>query len=164
MPALQRQAWAEERLLGDLRQSVPHNGRDHLHLIDPNPPEFAQPRLSTVKGRSSPARGTNLGVFVPTWPVPSHTNVMTGHILGEGKWGRKKCKRIRKCEGYWQGRVPKRSLHPKTLQNKRFGAPNVLGISPKLFAALRGIHPYLVSKYRNKHTQICTLSLGMAAL
>ena len=31
----------------------------------------------------------------------------------------------------------------KTLQNKRFGAPNFLGISPKLFAALRGIHPYL---------------------
>ena len=63
--------------------------------------------------------------------------------LGEGKWGRKKCRRIPKCEGHWQGRVPKRSLHPKTLQNKRFGAPNFLGISPKLFAALRGIHPYL---------------------
>ena len=27
--------------------------------------EFAQPRLSRVKGRS----GTNLGVFVPIWPV-----------------------------------------------------------------------------------------------
>ena len=33
MPALQREAaWAEERLLGDLRQSVPQNG--HLHIID----------------------------------------------------------------------------------------------------------------------------------
>ena len=63
--------------------------------------------------------------------------------LGEGKWGRKQCRRIPKREGDWQGRVPKRSLHPKTLQNKRFGAPNFLGISPKLFAALRGIHPYL---------------------
>ena len=62
--------------------------------------------------------------------------------MGEGKWGRKKYRRIPKCEGDWQGRVPKRSLHPKTLQNKRFGAPNLLGISPKLFAsALCGIHP-----------------------
>ena len=32
MPALQREAaWAEERLLGALRQSVPQNGRVHLH-------------------------------------------------------------------------------------------------------------------------------------
>ena len=31
MPALRREAaWAEERLLGDLRQSVPQNGRVHL--------------------------------------------------------------------------------------------------------------------------------------
>ena len=35
MPALQREAaWAEERLLGDLRQSVPQNGRAHLHIIE----------------------------------------------------------------------------------------------------------------------------------
>ena len=35
MPALQRgAAWAEERLLGALRQSVPQNGRVHLHIID----------------------------------------------------------------------------------------------------------------------------------
>ena len=27
-------AWAEERLLGALRQSVPQNGRVHLHIID----------------------------------------------------------------------------------------------------------------------------------
>ena len=32
MPALQRgAAWAEERLLGALRQSVPQNSRVHLH-------------------------------------------------------------------------------------------------------------------------------------
>ena len=30
-------AWAEERLLGTLRQSVPHNGRVHLHIIDFGP-------------------------------------------------------------------------------------------------------------------------------
>ena len=44
--------------------------------------------------------------------------------LGEGKWGRKKCRRIPKCEGDWQGRVPKCSLTRKTFQNKGFGAPN----------------------------------------
>ena len=27
-------AWAEERLLGALRQSVPQIGRVHLHIID----------------------------------------------------------------------------------------------------------------------------------
>ena len=35
MPALQRgAAWAAERLLGALRQSVPQNGRVHLHIIE----------------------------------------------------------------------------------------------------------------------------------
>ena len=30
----ERLPWAEERLLGDLRQSVPQNGRVHLHIVD----------------------------------------------------------------------------------------------------------------------------------
>ena len=35
MPALQREAaWSKERLLGGLQQSVPQNGRVHLHIID----------------------------------------------------------------------------------------------------------------------------------
>ena len=35
MPAFQREAaWAEARRLGDLRQSVPQNGRVHLHTIE----------------------------------------------------------------------------------------------------------------------------------
>ena len=35
MPALQREAaWAEPRLLGDLRQPVPQDGRVHLLGID----------------------------------------------------------------------------------------------------------------------------------
>ena len=35
MPALQREAaWAEGSFLGDLRQSVPKNGRVHLHITD----------------------------------------------------------------------------------------------------------------------------------
>ena len=35
MPARQREAfWAKERLLGDLRQSVPQNGRVHLLGVD----------------------------------------------------------------------------------------------------------------------------------
>ena len=29
-----RAAWAEERLSGALRQSVPQNGRVHLHIVD----------------------------------------------------------------------------------------------------------------------------------
>ena len=29
-----RAAWAEARLLGALRQSVPQNGRVHLHIIE----------------------------------------------------------------------------------------------------------------------------------
>ena len=35
MPALQREAfWAKERLLGDLRQPAPQNGRVHLLGVD----------------------------------------------------------------------------------------------------------------------------------
>ena len=63
--------------------------------------------------------------------------------LGEGKWGCTKHRRIPKCEGDYQGRVPKRFLPRETLENKRFGAPIFWGISPKLLAALRGIHPFL---------------------
>ena len=71
------------------------------------------------------------------------------HLLGEAKWGCKKCRRIPKCEGDWQGRVPKCSLpRKKPLQNKGFGAPKFSGISPKLCAALRRIHPYFpVAKF-----------------
>ena len=62
-----------------------------------NPPEFAQPRLSRVKGRSSPARGYKFGCVC---------SYMANHYVGV-RWHR---------------------------------------------------------PYRNKHTQICTLSLGMTAL
>ena len=34
LQALSSSAWAEERLLGDLWQSVPQNGRVHLHIIE----------------------------------------------------------------------------------------------------------------------------------
>ena len=34
----------------------------------PNP-KFAQPRLSRVNGSRPQRGGTNLGVFVPVWPV-----------------------------------------------------------------------------------------------
>ena len=45
MPALQREAaWAEERLLGDLRQSVLQNGRVHLHIIE----IIVQPGISNI--------------------------------------------------------------------------------------------------------------------
>ena len=35
----------------------------------PNPPEFAQPRLSRSNGGHPQREGTNLGVFVPIWLV-----------------------------------------------------------------------------------------------
>ena len=39
MLALQREAaWAEERRLDDLRQSVLQNGRVHLHIIEKHAP------------------------------------------------------------------------------------------------------------------------------
>ena len=61
-------------------------------------------------------------------------------LLGEGKWGCTKYRRIPNCEGDWKGRVPKSSL----LYKKRdFGAPIFRGICPKLLATLLGIHPYL---------------------
>ena len=88
--------------------------------------------------------------------------------FGEEKWGRKKCRRIPNRVGDWQGRVPKRSLPRKTLQNKRFGAPNFWGISPKLFAALRGIHPYLctpvlpLGQWKRSALQLhCVMFFGM---
>ena len=65
---------------------------------------------ATKKPRTSNEKGPN--------------TVFLDDRLGEGKWGRKKCRRIPKCEGDWQGRVPKCSLPRKSLQNKRFGAPN----------------------------------------
>ena len=48
MPAaLQREAaWAEKRLLGDLRQSVPQNSRVHLHIIETM---FACPLASLLR-------------------------------------------------------------------------------------------------------------------
>ena len=49
MPALQSgAAWAEERLLGALQQSVPQNGRVHLLGID------SPSRLSPCGGRGKP--------------------------------------------------------------------------------------------------------------
>ena len=58
MLALQREAfWAKERLLGDLRQSVPQNGRVHLHCVDlsgtgdsqPDSPESIRANHSQLK-------------------------------------------------------------------------------------------------------------------
>ena len=97
-------------------------------------------------------------------------------LLGEGKWGRKKCRRIPKREGDWQERVPKRSLHPKTLQNKRFGAPNVMGSLPSCSPHSVGytrtsVHPYFpVAKFNHvtieavqKHRRFSSLVWAVAA-
>ena len=39
------------------------------HQRAPNPPEFAQPRLSRSNGGHPQREGTNLGVFVPIWLI-----------------------------------------------------------------------------------------------
>ena len=59
-------------LCGDL--TVCNDMGSNLTQRAPNPPEFAQPRLSRVKRRSSPARGYDfffvcVCLFVPIWPV-----------------------------------------------------------------------------------------------
>ena len=47
-----------------------HGLAPHKFQRAPNPPEFAQPHLSVGSKRGRPQRGgTNLGVFVPIWPV-----------------------------------------------------------------------------------------------
>ena len=68
-------------------------------------------------------------------------------MLGDGNWGCTKYRRIPKFRGDWQGRIPVSSLSRKTLQNKGFGAPIFLAISPKLLAALCRMHPYFVHPY-----------------
>ena len=43
-------------------------------------PNLHSPVWVGPKGGHPQRGGSNLGVFVPIWPVSSHTNVMTGHI------------------------------------------------------------------------------------
>ena len=81
MPALQRgAAWAEERLLGALRRSVPQNGRVHLHIIDPRPPLFS----GTLSGHSGDISG-------PKGPRDSCSrsggSQAKGLRSGQGMWG-----------------------------------------------------------------------------
>ena len=42
-------AWAAERLLAALRQSVPQNGRVHLHIIDQRPQNLSEPLIGNAK-------------------------------------------------------------------------------------------------------------------
>ena len=60
----------------------------------PNPPESAQPRLSRVKRRSSPARGYKFGCVCSYMAGHKDAEVMTGHIGTNApkfvppRWGR----------------------------------------------------------------------------
>ena len=60
----------------------------------PNPPEFAQPRLSRVKARSSPARGYKFGCVCSYMAGHEDAGVVTGHIgtntpkFVPPRWGR----------------------------------------------------------------------------
>ena len=58
----------------------------------PNPPEFAQPRLSRSNGGHPQREGTNLGVFVPIWLVlprcdATNLGVFDLHHFALLKWG-----------------------------------------------------------------------------
>ena len=57
-------------------------GKFHVHLNQraPNPPEFAQPRLSRVKARSSPARGYKFECVCYYMAGHEDAGVVTGHI------------------------------------------------------------------------------------
>ena len=59
----------------------------------PNPPEFAQPRLSRVQGRSSPARGYKFGCvcsymacLTQTWDDTGHVGTNTPKFV-PSRWG-----------------------------------------------------------------------------
>ena len=69
MPALEREAaWAEERLLGDLRQSVPQNGHVHLHPFTHYRPSLSRTSLHRMAGNlEGPTR------------KPRHASVFSTH-------------------------------------------------------------------------------------
>ena len=76
MPALHREAaWAEERLSGDLRQSVPQNGCVHLHIIEIKLPlsklcaaALCSTEWSTFRGGEQGEEGPGKGVE-EEWPA-----------------------------------------------------------------------------------------------
>ena len=122
----------------------------------PNPPEFAQPCLSRSKWHRSntpefaPSRRGNtsniLGTFwrPPTYRTHLHRN--SGECGGPSP------------ELWWMSR--------RLLWIWCCGFAKVRQGSPKF--AWRGAHasgtPWNLPEYRNKHTQNCTLSLGMTAV
>ena len=95
MPALQRKAaWAKERLLVDLRQSVPQNGLRPFTQRAPNPQPNLHRRLNRVKARSSPARGYKFGRVCSYMAGHEDAGVVTGHTgtntpkFVPPRWGR----------------------------------------------------------------------------
>ena len=66
-----------KELRGGLCQSdsgavIPRSDGNNFRPVcqrSPNPPEFAQPRLSRPNGGHPQREGTHLGVFVPKWLV-----------------------------------------------------------------------------------------------
>ena len=68
--------------------------KTHLNQRAPNPPEFAQPRLSRVKRRSSPAKGYKFGCVCSYMAGHEDVGVVTGHTgtntpkFVPPRWGR----------------------------------------------------------------------------
>ena len=71
-----------------------HPTAKFLYQRAPNPPEFAQPRLSRVKRQSSPARGYKFGCVCSYMASHKDAGTMTGHIgtntpkFVHPRWGR----------------------------------------------------------------------------
>ena len=68
--------------------------KKHLSQRAPNPPEFAEPRLSRVKAQSSPARGYKFGCVCSYMVGHEDAGVVTDHIgtntpkFVPPRWGR----------------------------------------------------------------------------
>ena len=90
---------------------------DPVNQRAPNPPEFAQPRLSRVKARSSPTRGHKFGCVCSYMAGHEDAGVVTGHIgtntpkFVRPRWGRPRFDPtqtgLRKFGWVWIGRTPK---------------------------------------------------------
>ena len=91
--------------------------------------------------RSAPLLAlVNLPVFLCSWWGADYwvwllewasSAVAIGFELGEGSWGRKKCRRVPKREGDWQGGVPRCALpRKKALQNRDLELPIFQGSVP----------------------------------
>ena len=87
----------------------------------PNPPEFAQPRLSRSNGGHRQREGTNLGVFVPIWLVLIAQGSLTYHQFQHLERFSKGSRR--RFEGVLKGPLKNPSETPSESVQKLFRNP-----------------------------------------